>query len=249
MIGVIAGRELRSLFASPMAWAMLAVVQGLLGYMFLTYVDEYLMNQGRLAAIEGAPGVTRLVVSQWLNAVAIILMLVVPLLTMRLISGEWQSQTMALLLSSPLSATQIVLGKYLGALGFLAVMLLLLLLLPSSLLMGGDLDYGLLTAAFIGLALLLSSFAAVGLYMSTLTRQPTIAAISAVGVLLFLWLIDWARVTDGEAINNVLSQLSLARHFQPLTRGVFASSDVIYFLLFISLFLVLSVRRLGACKK
>ena len=246
MMLTIAGRELRSLFVSPLAWSILAVVQLILAYMFLTQLDVFMMLQSRLLGIEGAPGVTEIIVAPMLGGAAMVLLLVVPLLTMRLVSEERRGQTLSLLFSAPISMTEIVLGKFFGVMGFLLIMVLMIMLMPLSLLAGADLDFGVLAAATLGLVLLLASFAAVGLFMSTLTEQPTVAAVSSFGVLLLLWIVDWAGDSNAEQASELFAYLSLLRHFQSLLQGVFNSSDVIYYLLFVAVFLILSIRRLDA---
>lgn len=246
MIATIAARELRSMFLSPLAWAILAVVQFILGYMFLTQIDTFLLVQPRLAGIDGAPGLTDIVVTPTFSNAAIIMLLVVPLLTMRLISEERRNQSLSLLLSAPVSMTEIILGKYLGMVVFLCAMLALIALMPLALLMGGTLDYGKVLSGLTGLALLLAAFAAVGLFMSTLTYQPTIAAVSTFGVLLLLWIIDWASASGGGEMSTVFGYLSLLRHYESLLKGIFDSTDVVYYLLFIITFLVLSIRRLDS---
>jgi ABC-2 type transport system permease protein len=169
------------------------------------------------------------------------------MLTMRMIADERRSQTLSLLMSAPLSMTEIVLGKYLGILGFLFIMLFMLASMPLSLLFGGNLDIGMLASGFLGLGLLLAAFAAIGLFMSSLTVQPIIAAISTFGVLLLLWIIDWAgSSSQGQQVGNTLSYLSLLQHYKPMLRGAFNSNDVIYYLLFIFTFVVLTIRRLDA---
>ena len=247
MAFTIAGRELRSLFISPLAWSILAVVQLILGYMFLTQLDMFMALQSRLLGIEGAPGITEIIVAPLLGNAAVVLLLVVPMLTMRLVSEERRAQTLSLLFSAPLSMGEIVLGKFLGVMGFLLITVLMIVLMPLSLLAGGSLDLGMLFAGVLGLVLLLASFAALGLFMSTLTVQPTIAAVSSFGVLLLLWIIDWAggNASAGQA-SELFTYLSLLRHFESLLKGVFDSADVIYYLLFVTLFLVMSIRRLDA---
>jgi ABC-2 type transport system permease protein len=241
----IAGRELRSLFVSPLAWTVLAVVQLIAAYLFLVQIEAFLMLQPRLLGMEGAPGVTDVVVAPLFGNAAVILLLVVPLLTMRLVSEEHRNRTLSLLLSAPVSMTEIVLGKYLGLLAFLLAMLALLALMPLSLLVGGGLDLGKLGAGLMGLALLVASFAAAGLFMSTLTAQPTVAAVSTFGLLLLLWIIDWAGNAGSQA-SQLFAYLSLLRHYESLLLGMFNSADVVYYLLFTLTFLVLSVRRLDA---
>ncbi|CAK0745786.1 ABC transporter permease [Gammaproteobacteria bacterium] len=240
---IIAGRELRSLFFSPLAWSVLGVVEAILAWMFLAHLDYFLQHQAELATLEGAPGSTEFIAGQLFGDAAIVLMLVMPLLTMRVMSEELRSQTLTLLLSSPISMTAIVLGKYLGILGFVGVLVGLAVTMPLSLLTGGNLDFGLLVTGGMGLVLLTASFAAAGLFISTLTAVPTLAAVGSFGLLLLLWVVDW---TSAEQAGGVLAYLSLVRHYDNLMRGVFDSADVAYYLLFILTFLVLAIRRLDA---
>ena len=198
MLLTIAGRELRSLFLSPLAWAILATVQFIIAYLFLSQVDAYLMLQPRLAAIEGAPGVADLVIAPLLGNAAIILLLITPMITMRVLIEERRNRTISLLFSAPVSMTEIILGKYLGVLGFFLVLLAMIALMPLSLLAGTELDLGKLAAGLLGLTLLLAAFSAIGLYMSAHTDQPTIAAISTFGLLLLLWIIDWAGNSEAQ---------------------------------------------------
>lgn len=247
MILTLAARELRSLFLSPLAWAILAMVQLIMAYLFLIQVDRFVLLQPQLAAIEGAPGLTSIVVAPLLDSAGFVLMLIVPLLTMRVLSDERRSQTLSLLFSAPVSMTEIVLGKYAGIMAFLLVMLVMIAAMPLSLLAGGNLDFGMFAAGLFGLALLLGGFAAVGLLMSALTDQPVVAAITTFGVLLLLRILDWAgNTTEHAEFSGLLSYLSFLRHFESLLLGNFSSSDLLYYVLFIMTFLVLTIRRLDA---
>ena len=244
MILTLAKRELRSLFLSPLAWSILAIVQFILAYLFLSQLQDFLLIQSKLAAIDNAPGVSELVFAPLYGSAAFIMMLVTPLLTMRLISEERKNKSLALLISAPVSMTEIILGKYLGMLGFAAIMIISMTLMPLSLYLAGTLDGGLLFSIVLGISLLLAAFISLGLYMSSLTAQPTIAAMSTFGVLLLLWIIDWAGGKADETASGFLEYLSMLRHFETFTKGVFNSSDFIYYILFITLFLILSIRRL-----
>jgi ABC-2 type transport system permease protein len=243
MILTIAARELRSLFLSPLAWSILGVVQFILAYLFLGQLDTYIAYQSQIAMMENPPGVTEVIVAPLFSSATIILLLVIPLITMRLVSEERRARTLPLLFSAPVSMSEIVLGKYLGILGFLGIMLGLITLMPLSLLSLGTLDFGLLASNLLGLGLMLAAFAAAGLFMSTLTAQPTVAAVTSFGLLLLLWIINWAGDGAGQ---SVFAYLSLQGHYEALLKGLFNSSDVVYYLLFIITFLVLSVRRLDA---
>lgn len=246
MIFTLARRELRSLFLSPLAWTILAIVQFILAYLFLSQLQEFLLIQDKLATVENAPGVTELVITPLYGSATFIMMLVTPLLTMRLISEERRNKSLALLLSAPISMTEIIIGKYLGMLGFAAIMIFMMTLMPLSLYVAGTIDGGLLFTIILGISLLLAAFISVGLYMSSLTAQPTIAAMSTFGILLMLWIIDWAGGKASETASGLLEYLSILRHFEAFSKGIFNSSDFIYYILFISLFLILSIRRLDS---
>ena len=247
MIFTIAGRELRSLFLSPLAWSILAVTLFILAYLFLTQIETYISLQPRLAAIEGAPGVADIVVAPLLADAAVILLLITPLITMRTISEERRNRTLSLLFSAPVSMTEIVVGKYLGVLSFFLILLGLLALMPLSLLAGTELDMGKLAAGMLGLTLVVAAFSAIGLYMSSLTEQPTVAAVTTFGLLLLLWIVDWAGNSE-TAGSSSLAQLSLLRHYEPLLKGLFNSTDVAYYLLVITLFIGFTIRRMDATR-
>ena len=242
----IAAHELRRLFLSPLAWSMLAVEQFILAWFFIIGIDNYISVQPRLAAMEGAPGITDLVVAPLFGDAAIFLLFAVPMLTMRLISEERRGQTLSLLLSAPVSMTEIIMGKFLGVTAFFFVLVLMIALMPLSLLMGGNIDFGMFASGLLGVMLLTASFIAVGVFMSTLTVQPAIAAVSTFGMLLGLWVIDWVGAGRSGDYSGLFGYLSILRHYEALLKGVFNSSDVLYYLLFITTFIVLSIRRLDA---
>jgi ABC-2 type transport system permease protein len=247
MIFSIAAREIRSLFLSPLAWAILAVTLFILAYLFLSQIEAYILLQPRLAALQGAPGVSDIVVAPLFADAAVVLLLITPLVTMRTRSEERRSRTLSLLLSAPVSMTEIILGKYLGVLAFFLILIGMLTLMPLSLLAGTDLDLGKLAAGLLGLTLVVAAFAAIGLFMSSLTEQPTVAAVTTFGLLLLLWILDWAG-NSGLDSTNLMAYLSMLRHYEPLLKGLFNSTDVAYYLLVIILFLGFSIRRLDATR-
>jgi ABC-2 type transport system permease protein len=192
-----------------------------------------------LIHLENRPGVTDIIIAPIFSLASIILLMVMPLVTMRLLAEEKKNRTINLLLAAPISITQLVLGKFFGVLMFVAVLTALLMLMPLSLLLGTTLDWGKLASIAIAMLLLLGSFSAIGLYLSSLTENQTIAAVSTFGALLMLWIIDWLSED-----NPVLGYLSLLAHHQPMLEGVFKSSDAAYYLLIIALFLGLTIRQL-----
>jgi ABC-2 type transport system permease protein len=241
----IALRELRSLFLSPLAWTILAILQFILAWRFFVQLDFFFSIQPQLVVINNAPGVTDLVAAPLYEFAGILMLMIIPLMTMRLISEERRSGTLKLLLSSPVSMTEIVLGKYLAILLFLLVIILMISLMPLSLLSGTQLDLGKLLAGMLGLWLLVAAFAAAGLYLSSLTIYPTIAAVSTFGLLIMLIIIDAAAGTDQQA-SPLFQYLSIMRHNTSMLRGIVESRDVAYYLLFIFTFVLLTIRHLDA---
>lgn len=240
MIFTIASKELKILFSGPMAWVILAVLEIVLAYFFLSQVDAFLAIQPRLVALANPPGVTELIIPPLFGNAAIILLMAVPLLSMRLIAEERRNQTLNLLLSAPVSVSEIILGKFFGLMVFLSLFISLATLMSLSLYAGATLDLGLLASNVVGLTLLAGSFAAIGLFISSLTAHPIIAAIGSFGALLGLWIINISAHGPG----SWLHVLSLMKHFESFNRGIIASADAAYFVLFITLFLVLTVRQL-----
>jgi len=249
MILTIARREFGGFALTPFGPVLLAFCQLLLAYLFLSYVDSFLGRQAELAALPNSPGATQWVVTQWLAIASIVLLAALPLITMKSFSDEWRGGTMSLLLSAPASSLQIVLGKFIGILAVIGLIVATAALMPISLHLGTTADFGLIAAAMLGLFLLLMAFAAIGLYMSSLTRQPSTAAFSTFGVLLLLWLLEWTVTDDITGSRAVFAYVSLFRHFQPFIQGQMVVADVMYFVLVCALFLGLTVRRLEAQRR
>lgn len=244
MINIIATREFKNLFLSPLAWTVLAILQAILAYIFLTQVETFNLIQPKLATIEGAPGLTDIIVIPLFSNAAIILLLVTPLLTMRLICEERRNKTLALLLSAPITSADIIIGKYFGSLGLLLTLVFLITLMPLSLLVGGELDMGKLFANLLALLLLVAAFTSTGLFMSTIAGHPTVAAMGTFGILLLLWILDWTTSMNDQR-SELFEYLSILRHFQNLQSGQLNTADISYFLLFTTTFLFLGIRSLN----
>jgi ABC-2 type transport system permease protein len=244
MILFIARNELRRLFISPLAWTILAIVLFILAFLFLTLTENFLTElQPQLAGRQDAPGVTDAIVAPLLLWAGIVMLAVTPLLSMRLLAEERQHGSLTLLTSAPLSFTELVLGKYLGLISFLMIMLALVALMPVSLAVGTSLDWGKLLAGMLGLLLLLASFAAAGLFFSSLTATPLIAAVSSFGFLLLLVVLYLSGTSEG-ASSELFKHVSHFTHFVPFLSGLFDTADLAYYLLFIVAFLVLAIRHL-----
>lgn len=236
----IARHEARRIFVSPLAWTVLAVLQFILGMVFCLTLTQLINEPGMLNQLSG---VADYIGSSLYGFSSILLLMIIPLLTMRLFAEDKKSGSLTLLTSAPASITEIVLGKFLGLSVFFVAVLVLMAAMPLSLLIGSDLDLGRIAAGLLGVWLLMLSFGAAGLFMSTLTKEPVIAAVGGFGLLMVVWLLE-AMAYSGGAFSDLFRQLSLIGHFEKLRRGVFDTADLAYYLLFIGLFLWLAVQRL-----
>lgn len=243
MIGAIAGREAAALFRAPTAWVLLAAVQTLVAFVFLLHLDHYLQLQPRMSG--SGPGVTAFLVPRLFSPAATIQLLALPLITMNLIAGERRQGTLALLLSAPATTLEIILGKFLGLLAVLVPMVALTALMPLSLAGLTPIDTGALALASLGGLLFAMAAAAFGLYLSTLARQPLLAALGTIAGLLALVLLgEWGRGAVGGGWGELLAYPAPTTHLQPFLGGLFDSGALVYFGLFIGLFLTLATRRL-----
>ena len=234
----IARRELAGLFLSPLAWVLLALNQGVLAWVMLRVVERFT----GLEAAHRVVGLTRELGVNLFGLAAALALLGVPLLGMRLFSEEFRSGSWVLLAAAPLSLPQILFGKLLGLAGLVLTLAALPLLLSLSLLPWVPLDLGLLGGATLGLLLAQFSFAAVGLFCSSLTTQPALAAAAAYGGLLALSVANQAAPATGGGW--IWDWLTWSDHLLPFLAGRMQTSDIAYFLLLGGLNLALTLRQL-----
>ncbi len=251
MTFTIAGKELRTLFASPLAWLVLGLLQFIIGYAFLKRLDDFLQIQSQLVQLASPPGVTEMVAAPMFATLAIVFLFAVPVLAMRTIAEERRNQTMVLLLTAPVSITQIVLGKFLGLFVFLVATIALFAAMPLSLAATTRLDYGLLASLVLGVVLAAASFAAVSVFISSLTAHPIAAALGAFGALLAMALMSEATIESLLARNWVLPAAFVQvfaplKNLEPLGKGLIDTYAIACSLLLTIAFLVLTVRRLDA---
>ncbi len=240
MIVTIIRKELNVLFTSPLAWILLTMIQLILTWTFLGRLDAFLEIQAQLLQVANPPGITEIIISPVFAMAAIVFLIVTPLLSMRLLAEERRNHTLTLLISAPISLSDIIIGKFLGLMVFFSIVIALIVTLCMSLLLGGALDFGLLLSNTMGLLLVTACFSALGLYVSSLTTQPVVAAIGALGVLLGLWIIDLAA----SETNQWLHTISLLKHFERFNQGLIDTSSIAYFILFMTTFLVLTIHHL-----
>ena len=239
----IARHELSSLFRSPLAWIIAAAMQAVFAWMFLLTLEEYLGVQPTLSLQDHAPGVTAYMTYRFMAPASTLFLLICPLLTMGSFADEYRMQTFPLLQSSPVSVTAIVVGKYLGVLGFMLFLCLLVLMMPLALSMVSGIDTRTLLLALTGMVCLASAATATGLFFSTLTRYSMIAAISSIATLTFLWMLGKGSFTD-PLVSAAFSSVALSTHLGSFFQGVLDTREIVYFVVISLLFIVLAIIRL-----
>ncbi len=239
----IMGLELKRWLRSPAFWLLLAGLTFLLAFLFLRFVEGYAEVQKANLAGTSNLTVTRAVIQPFMQQAGIVLLLLIPLLTMRLIAGERRDGSWILLQLAAIPPWRIVAGKMLGISLLLTFIVLLIALMPLSLLAGTPIDPGHLISACIGIWLLSIAFAAAGLWCSTISHEPVSAAMLHYGLLLLLALFHFTSNMPGN-LAPTLYYLTPFSHFLALTTARFSTEHLLYFLLFTSLFLGLAILRL-----
>jgi ABC-2 type transport system permease protein len=242
-IGLIAGNDLKRQFVQPFAWIVLALTCALLAWQFLVALDAYLRILPKLDAVPNAQGATDLIAIPLLRSLSGLLMLIAPLATMQSLAGERRAHTLPLLLAAGVGNLRIVIGKFLGAFGLVALVVILAVLMPLSLEFGSSLDLGRLAAATLGLLLYAASLTAIGIACSAWTASPALAAAAALILGSLLGMLDMGARFQG-IDNALINWLSLSTHLEPFLFGLVDSVDIVYFVLLTTLALLLASRRL-----
>lgn len=249
----IAGKELRSYFVSPVAYVVLTGFLLLGGWFFFNLLARFNLLLSMYSAMRHPEAQEHLnlnefVIAPLLHNLSVVLVILVPVITMRSFAEEKRSGTYELLMTSPLSIAEIVAGKFLGAVGFLVVMLGLTGVYPLLLVAYGNPEIGVIAAGYLGLFLLSVAFVSVGLLTSSLTENQIIAAVSCLVSLLLLYVISWPAETAGSVMGAVLKYLSLTEHFGEMVKGVIDTKDVVYFASVIVLALYLTHRSVESVR-
>lgn len=245
-IWAIAKKEIKSYFTSPIAYVVITVFLVLVGFFFYSLIwwfNSQSMQLSRNPAYFQQLNINQMVYSPLFHNISIILLLMLPLLTMRLFSEEKKIGTDELLFTSPISVNQIILGKYFAALIVLAVMLLLTGIFSLFTFAYGNPELAPLLSGYLGLFLMGAAFISVGIFFSSLTENQIVSAILTFGALLLFWILNWASYSAGGTWKDVLNYLSFFQHFDGLTRGILDTTDIVYYLSFsfFGLFLTHSV--------
>jgi ABC-2 type transport system permease protein len=243
----IAGKELRSYFASPIAYVVIGCFAFLFGFFFssiLGYFLEASLQMGQFGP-QSVDVNQQLIRPLVLNA-TVVFLLVLPGITMRTYAEEKRSGTMELLLTSPVTDLQIILGKFLGAMALYAVMLAVTLPHFAVLFVYGAPDWRPIASAYLGLLLFGGCFISVGLFISSLTKNQIVAFIATFAVFLLLWVIDWLGRLLGPTGEEVLRYMSLTGHLDDFVKGVIDTKHVVYYLSVIALGLFLTARSVDS---
>lgn len=249
----IAAKDIRSQFVSPIAYVVLTGFLLLGGWFFFNLLARFNFLLQLYMSFRNPEATQRLnlnefVIAPLLHNLAVILVILVPVITMRSFAEEKRSGTYELLMTSPLTITEIVLGKFLGAFVFVFVMVMLTAVYPLILVLYGDPEPGIILSGYLGLVLLATAFVSVGLLTSSFTENQIIAAVSCLVALLLLYVISWPAETAGERMGAVLKYLSLTEHFGELVKGIIDTRDLAYFGSVIVLALFLTQRSVESLR-
>lgn len=243
MILVIARKELRSLFATPMGWLVLAVFQAIVGTYYSLSFNQYFEIMHSAHWQVQRIGITQFMAEGVFGVAAVLMLFVVPLVTMKLISEERKNQTMALLMSAPLSMSELILGKLLGIVSYLSLLIISMVVMIALLLPWAEIDLPYLITHAFGLWLLMVASSALGLYVSCLTANPILAAFCSLTALSFWLLLDKFFSDHTQALFH---DFSLMQHYRQFALGILNSYDILFFILFALFFVLLAIRRLHA---
>jgi ABC-2 type transport system permease protein len=239
----IAGKEFKTYFTGPVAYVVMGLFVFLMSWMFFQILAAF-AQRSPMAMMQGrGMSLNDYVFAPHFGNVNVVLLIMIPALTMRLFAEEKKNRTMDLLMTSPLTATQIVVGKFFAGLFVVWAILASLAIYPLSTAFFAHFDKGPILTTFLGLALLSGVYVSIGVFASSLTENVIIAYFSAFVVGLFFWVIGWASAgMDGATSQSVFNYLSIVSHFGDFTKGVIDTSAVIYYISLMFFFCFLTHR-------
>ena len=244
----IADKEVRSYFASPIAYIIIGLFALLFGWFFYVYLTFFVQRSTSMAQFGGGGpvNINQDMIRYVLMNSAVIILFVMPMITMRTYSEEKRSGTIELLLTSPLTDLQIILGKFFGAMALYAAMLAVTLLYMGILFVYGNPEWRPILAGYLGLLLMGGCFIAAGLLISSLTKNQIVAAVLTFAVFLMLWVINWIGDQAGPTTRTIVNYLSIVDHFDDFARGIIDTKHVVYYLSFITFGLFLTAKSVDS---
>ncbi len=243
----IAGKELRGYFASPIAYIVIGFFALLYGWFFyvpLSFFNRQSMQMGM--GMGGTMNINQMLIAPILTNTTVVILFVMPMITMRTYSEEKRSGTIELLLTSPITDAQIILGKFLGAMGLFAAMLAITLIHTGLLFLYGNPDWKPVATGYLGLLLMGGCFLSLGLLISSLTKNQIVAGMVTFAVFLMLWVINWIGSFVGPTAQAVLAHLSITDHFDDFAKGVIDTKHLVYYLSFIAFGLFLTAKSVDS---
>jgi len=243
----IAQKELRSYFASPIAYIIIGFFAFVFGWFYLVSVTFFMqasMQMGMPGA--GQINVNTMAIRPLLQNVSVVALFVLPLITMRTYAEEKRTGTIELLLTSPVTDAQIILGKFLGAVALYALMLAVTWIHLAILFIYGNPEWKPILSGYLGLLLMGASFLSIGLLISSLTRNQIVAGMVTFSVLLLMWTVSWMADSAGPMMQKVLMALSITDHFDDFSKGVIALNHLVYYLSFITFGLFLTAKSVDS---
>ena len=241
----IAQKELKSYFSGPIAYIAIGLWALLYGYFFIAILQYFVRNSmqmGQFGMQQQAMNVNQQLIRPLLQNVTIMILFTLPMVTMRTYSEEKRSGTIELLLTSPLTDFEIVMGKFLGAMGLYGVMLLVTMIHIALLFVYGNPEWKPIVTAYLGVLLLGGCFVSLGLFISSLTKNQIVAGMTTFAVFLLFWIITWVGSFSGPTVDKLTQYLSIIDHLDDFTKGVIDTSHLIYYLSFITFGLFLTVK-------
>ncbi len=247
---VIFKKELKSYFASPIAYLLLTIFAVIFGFFFYSATRFFILQGMQMQMMgRGMPmDVNDYVIRPLLTNASVIGLFLIPMITMRLYAEEKRSGTIELLMTSPVRDLEIVLGKWFAALVLYASILAVSGINISILYAFGRPDLKPILVGFLGLLLQGGCLLAIGIFISTLTKNQIIAGGATFAVCLMLWVLDWVSAFDQSAWAKVVSYLSVVTHFEPFSKGVLDSKDIIFYLSMIFFGLFLAARSVESLR-
>ena len=246
---IIAKRDMGSYFNSPVFYVVTTVFLVLFSYIFFTILNVFSMQSlqaGQLRGMGISMNLNQMVIAPSLANMAVMLLLIIPLLTMRSFAEEKKNKTFTLLLSSPVHLKEIILGKFLACIGMVTLMILITGYSTGFLFWMGQPEIGPILTGYLGMILMAGCYIAMGVFASSLTDNQIIAAVLGFGFCLFMWIIGWTSQVVGGNFGQVLEYLSLIDHLKRFLKGILDTSDLAYYLSFIAFFLFLTHRVLDS---
>ncbi|MFQ5449816.1 MAG: ABC transporter permease subunit [Nitrospinaceae bacterium] len=248
-VWVIAKRDAGSYFNSPVFYVVTTVFLVIFSFIFfniLNFFSFQSLQAGQFRSMNIGLNLNEMVIEPSFHNMAVILLLMIPVITMRSFSEEKKSKTFALLLSSPVHLKEIIFGKFLACMAVIGLMILLSAYSTGFLFLLGEPDTGPVVTGYVGILLMAGCYVGLGVFASSLTDNQIIAAVIAFGFSLFMWIIGWAAQAAGSGWGEVLQFLSLIDHLDRFLKGIFDTSDLVFYLSFIAFFLFLTHRVLDS---